>query len=456
MTAHGTAQREAISDLIARFDATVSALDPARFSAREFTAIVTQVEAFGRRADALRVRVAVEAKHRIEGPIDTLGAAGYSSAEDGVAKLTGASEMDAARRIRVGLGIAPGTSLTGSPTAARHPEIADAVGSGRLGIDAADLLMKGLDSVASRVDPVTLAATEQSLVTLAAGSDTQPPLSVDLIRVQLAAFLLRIDPDGAKPRETRARRKRKLFFGDETVDGLIPISGLLMPEVGATFKRLVDAHVRKVSFSDGAESPVDRSDNRNPAQRRHDTLADIISAASRVKDAPELAGSAPAVLVAVTQSTLDNGRGVGFLDGQAAPISIDTVERLIDTRGLQSVTLTDKGRVLALWSTQRCFTASQRRAITVRDGGCVIPGCTTPAGWCEVHHVIPWRAGGETHTDNGVLLCWGHHQRIDSGPWRLSMPDGVPHVRGPGHHKWTPAGKSRVRALLTRGLPQTG
>jgi hypothetical protein len=450
MTAHGTAQREAISDLIARFDATVSSLDPTQFAGPEFMAVVTEIEAFARRADALRVRVAAEAKHRSDGPVDPLHAAGYASAEDGVAKLTGASEADVVRRIRVGRGLAPGTSLTGSPTAPRHPEIAAAVAAGRLGVDAADLLIKGLDSVASRVDPVTLAETEASLVGLAAGTDTKPPLGVDLIRVQLAAFLLRIDPDGAKPRETRARKKRKLTFGDETVDGLIPVSGLLMAEVGATFKRLVDAHVRKVSFSGGTDLPNGAADDRNPAQRRHDTLADILSAASRVKDAPELAGSAPAVLVAVTQSTLDAGRGVGFLDGQAAPISTDTVERLVDSRGLQNVTLNEKGRVLALGSTQRCFTASQRRAITLRDGGCVIPGCTTPAGWCEVHHVIPWRDGGETHTDNGVLLCWGHHQRIDTGPWRISMPDGVPHVRGPGHHEWTPAGQSRLRTILTR------
>jgi hypothetical protein len=450
MTAHGTAQREAIGDLIARFTATVSVLDPAQLSGAEFISVLSEAEGFGRLVDSLRVRLAAEAKHRIEGPVDALGAAGYASARDAVAKLAGVSEPEAARRIRIGTGITAGVSLTGAPTAPRHPAIAAAVSAGSLGLEAADVLMRELDAVASRVHPVILAQTEESLVGLAAASDGRPPLSVDLVRVQLQPFLLRIDPDGAKPREDRARRKRKLSFGVETVDGLIPVSGLLMAEVGATFKRLVDAHVRKVSFSDGTDLPVGVADDRDPAQRRHDTLADILSAASRVKDAPELAGSAPAVLVAVTQATLDDDRGVGFLDGQAAPISIDAVERLIDTRGLQSVTLNEKGRVLALGSTQRCFTTSQRRAITVRDGGCVIPGCTTPAGWCEVHHVIPWRDGGETHTDNGVLLCWGHHQRIDSGPWRLAMPDGVPHVRGSGHHEWTPAGKSRVRALLTR------
>ncbi|WP_341810217.1 HNH endonuclease signature motif containing protein [Labedella phragmitis] len=73
-----------------------------------------------------------------------------------------------------------------------------------------------------------------------------------------------------------------------------------------------------------------------------------------------------------------------------------------------------------------------------------MPGCSIPAGWCEVHHVTPHRHGGRTHVDNGVLLCWGHHQKIDSGPWRISMPNGIPHVRGPAHHEWTHVTKARA------------
>ncbi|RUR03291.1 HNH endonuclease signature motif containing protein [Labedella endophytica] len=450
MGEHGTTHRQAIGALIAQFDATLSALDPALLSGAEFLSIVSEAEAFGRRADALRARVAAESETRIDGPIDTLGAAGYASAKDAVAKLTGTSVAEASRRIRTGKGMAPGVALSGASTAPRHPAVAAAVAAGHLGVEAADVIMQNLDAVASRVDPMVLAETEESLVFLAAGTDTHPPLCVDLVRVQIAPFLLRIDPDGARPREKRAQRKRHLTFGQACLDGVIPVSGLLIAEVGATFKRLVDAHARKVTFTDGTESAPAAADDRTRPQRNHDTLADILSAASRVKDAPELAGSAPAVLVAVTATAVEDGRGVGFIDGHAAPISIEAVERLIDTRGHQTVTLNAAGRVLSMGSTQRCFTPSQRRAITTRDGGCVIPGCTTPAGWCEVHHVIPWRAGGETHTDNGVLLCWGHHQRIDSGPWRLSMPDGVPHVRGPGQVEWTPAGMSRVRSQLTR------
>ncbi len=94
----------------------------------------------------------------------------------------------------------------------------------------------------------------------------------------------------------------------------MPVHGSLTLEIGASLKRLIDAHVRKVTFTDVSRQPddpyqlVEHIDDRAPAQRRHDTLADIISAASRVKDAPELAGSAPAITVTVTQAALGTGR----------------------------------------------------------------------------------------------------------------------------------------------------
>jgi hypothetical protein len=452
MSTRGTAADEAIEGAIALLASLAADASPAVLSGRDFLQRIPRIEQLGRLVDGLRVSHAAEAANRIDGPIDILGAAGYASATDAIGQLTAVSEAEAARRIRVGKAIATGLAISGAATAPRYPVIAEAVCSGCLGVEAADVLIRELDAVAPRVDPVVLAEAERGLVGLAAGTDDHLPLRVELVRVQVKAFVLAIDPDGVRPREQRARRSRKLTFGAETVDGLIPVSGLLVAEVGVTFKRLVDAHASKVSFTDGTDLFAASADDRTPAQRRHDSFADILSAASRVKDAPELAGSAPAVIVTVTASALEDGRGVGYLDGHDTPISIDAVERLADTRGMQRVTIDPGGRVLALGSVQRCFTPSQRRAIIARDGGCVIPGCTTPAGWCEVHHVIPWREGGDTHTDNGVLLCWGHHQRIDSGPWRLSMPDGVPHVRGPGHHEWTPTTTSRVR----RALPLTG
>lgn len=443
---------EVIEAAIALLESVEAAGAPARLSGPRFLSRMPRVERLGRLVDSLRVSHAADAAERMSSPVDSLGAAGYGSPRQAIAQLTGVSEAEASRRIRVGARIAHTTSITGAELAPRFPVVAEAVRAGDLGLEAAEIISRELDSVACRVDRRMIHEAERGLVELAAGGDGHPPLAADLVRDQVVVFILAIDPDGAVPTERSARIKRSLVFGRETSDGMIPVRGLLMAEVGTQFERLVDAHVRKVSFVDDTADEQVAAEDRSPEQRRHDTLADILSAAARVQDAPEIAGTAPAVSVTVRYEVLEARRGVGFIDDHVTPISVDAVERLIDSRGMQLVTMNAAGRVLSLGSTQRCFTGSQRRAIAARDGGCVIPGCTTPAGWCEVHHVIPWREGGPTHTDNGVLLCWGHHQRIDSGPWRLSMPDGVPHVRGPGIPAWTPAGRSRVRTPL----PQTG
>ncbi|PSL37200.1 uncharacterized protein DUF222 [Labedella gwakjiensis] len=390
MTTHGAAFQDAVAVATEVLTAPVAGLVPGRLSTSEWTGMVRDVERLGRLVDAARVALAGDAEQRTGGPIDALAALGYASAVDAVATLSGLSDRDAKRRIRLGVKLNAGLSLVGAETGSAHPAISGAVSAGNLGLDAATILTDALDGVSPRVDPVVVAEAEEALVKLAVGSADHPPLRADLVRGQAQLFIEAIDPDGVRPREELARRKRRFTIGPETRDGLIPVHGLLTLEIGAGLKRLIDAHVRRVSFTDGSGplgdpeastdpfAPVEHVDDRSPAQRRHDTLADIISAASRVRDAPELTGAAPAITVTVTQTALDSGRGVGTIDGVDTPISVDVIEKLIDSRGIQTVTMNPHRRILSLGSVQRCFTASQRRAITARDGGCVIPGCTTP------------------------------------------------------------------------------
>ena len=61
---------------------------------------------------------------------------------------------------------------------------------------------------------------------------------------------------------------------------------------------------------------------------------------------------------------------------------------------------------------QRRFTTRQRRALVVRDGGCVFPGCDRKPKWCDAHHLKPWEDDGPTNLDNGCLLCRRHHNLI--------------------------------------------
>jgi hypothetical protein len=452
MGEHETQLRVAIAHAVDELAAPLDALVPARLSGDDYLTLLMEVESLGRVVDALRHRLAGDAKTRSGGAVDTFGKLGHSTPEDALAALTGVSVVTAKNRIRVGEALTPTMSLTGSVTAPAHPHIARAVEEGLLGIEAAGLLVRELDGVAGRVSLEVLDEAERGLVLLASGDDGHPPLCVDLVRGQAAVYVARIDPDGARPKEHRARQQRKLRFGRETTDGLVPITGLLMGEVGAGLKRLIDAHLRSPAFIDPDADPdaafADPSDSRTTDQKRHDVLASLVNAASRVADVPELGGSAPAVIVTVNAGALQDPNGVGSIDGLDTPVPVAAIERFIDTGGYQLETFGPNGRILSLSSVQRCFNATQRRAIIGRDGGCIIPGCSIPAGWCEVHHVIPYRDGGVTHVDNGVLLCWGHHQKIDTGPWRISMPGGVPHVRGPGHHDWTHVSKARGRPPL--------
>ena len=246
-------------------------------------------------------------------------------------------------------------------------------------------------------------------------------------------------------------RRRSLRFGVEDADGLIPITGRIALIPGLQLKTLIEAHRRsgaEVAFGDpDAADPEAASlprDERTMDQQRHDALVAVITAAARAIDAPTLGGVTPSVLVTVTADDLEDPEGrrgdpIGRIDGSTTPVSRTEVERLIDTTGMQTVIMTGVGAIVGIHSSQRCFTPAQRRAITARDGGCVIPGCRVPASGCQVHHVIPWRDGGPTSTSNGALLCWWHHFGIDTGPWRIRMIDGIPHIRGPGHPEWEPA-----------------
>lgn len=73
-----------------------------------------------------------------------------------------------------------------------------------------------------------------------------------------------------------------------------------------------------------------------------------------------------------------------------------------------------------------------RRAITLRDQGCVFPACDRPARWSDLHHIQFWVDGGPTSVANGAVLCGFHHTLIHQGDWTVRMAkDGHPEVIPP-------------------------
>ena len=116
---------------------------------------------------------------------------------------------------------------------------------------------------------------------------------------------------------------------------------------------------------------------------------------------------------------------------QTGPITPGTLARLACDAILQTALLAPGGAVLNLGRTVRTATLAQRRALTARDRGCIIPGCTTPPTGCDAHHLTYWRHGGSTDIDNLALLCPAHHTAVHTRTWTIHVHDHLPWVRPP-------------------------
>ena len=69
-----------------------------------------------------------------------------------------------------------------------------------------------------------------------------------------------------------------------------------------------------------------------------------------------------------------------------------------------------------------------RRALVARDGGCVLPGCDRPPGFCDAHHLLPWSQGGKTDLADLALVCRVHHTLVHEGGYQL--------MRDPATGRW--------------------
>jgi hypothetical protein len=133
----------------------------------------------------------------------------------------------------------------------------------------------------------------------------------------------------------------------------------------------------------------------------------------------------PAVRVLVSGTTLSTRRGSGRIEGQADPVSLETVERIVCTSGTVPVVFDDNGQAIDVGREQRLFTPRQRIALAARDGGCRWPGCERPPAWTEAHHVRHWkRDHGPTDLENGILLCRHHHMLLHDNHWEIHVTEG--------------------------------
>ncbi|WP_265445459.1 HNH endonuclease signature motif containing protein [Flexivirga meconopsidis] len=162
----------------------------------------------------------------------------------------------------------------------------------------------------------------------------------------------------------------------------------------------------------GSDTSTTVRDDRTPGKRRADALIELVTAGARVA-AGEAApvGSAATILLTMNLKSLTEGIG-GATTPAGDVLDAGAARRAACDADLIPAVLGGPSQPLDVGRRERLVTKGLRAAVLIRDGGCTFPGCDRPPGFCEVHHVIPWWAGGETSITNSAMLCCRHHQEV--------------------------------------------
>ena len=195
--------------------------------------------------------------------------------------------------------------------------------------------------------------------------------------------------------EERRFQKRSIKSGP-SIDGMV--------NTNVTLAVLQHRQVMN-AISHAAGKPCD-GDQRSSAQR----LADGLIALSDAYAKGEVKGGRekPTILITFTADAYTGNTNEPGVTAQGDRIPAHIVRHMAEYANLQRVLLTGS-KVLDLGRDIRYATDDQYKALVVRDGGCRWAGCTMPAGWCEVDHLLAWDDGGPSDLDNQALWCTFHH-----------------------------------------------
>jgi hypothetical protein len=248
------------------------------------------------------------------------------------------------------------------------------------------------------------------------------------------------DPDDGAPSDPAAENRVGLhqsFQGRWSLDG--DYDAVTGAEINERVKAWIDRQFQQGTY---------RSDDGMTYPQRVAAAIDALTERGALEGQTRQQGPRPSVSLHLDGKTLSGepcedvadamSRQSNLADG--TPVSRATAERLL-CNGRLTATIERIGpfgtvEIEGITDLLRDATAHQRKALAVRDGGCVFPGCSAPPDWCAAHHLLPWDDGGFTLLQNLVLLCKHHHHLVHEGGWTLwratdgllylNQPDGTP------------------------------
>ncbi len=403
--------------------------DVAGLPVAELLALADDAATLRREADLLLAQVAGEIERRSHPDDARAGLArrqGFRSAGELVARATGGSVAEANRLVTAGLLLSEGehsdaeTGRGPSDAAAQEchvtpigefrANLAREVRESRVSVEVAALFASALAGLPD-------ADRTRDLFSRALAKAPGLPLhQVRKLVWQAQAFA---DPAAWEAREAVQHEQRHANLRDDA-DGMVTLTARLTPLAAAPVRAVLDANVRW-AMQQRRDNP--ESDERTPGQMRADILVDLCKHALDCEE--PTSGVKTTVVVRITSAELQNGTGVGEVDGVRQPVSVGALRRVAADAQVVPVVLGGASEVLDLGRARRLFTPAQRLALVERDGGCA--WCNAPPSWCEAHHIRWWeRDAGPTDLQNGVLLCTACHHRVHRDGWEITVrEDGV-------------------------------
>lgn len=325
------------------------------------------------------------------------------------------------------------------------PRTAEALGAGRIGAEAADVIVQaardGTLGVPDEVDAALVPVAETG-----SPEDLRRHVRVRQQQVEPASLL-------ADERAQHTRRRASMVRAD---DGMWDLRGRFADEVGTRIRTLMDVF----DTPDDPNTPDEQ--RRTPEQRLADALATAAGAALDHADLPTDGGvTRPHVSVLVDLATLqadlsdptdadrplapDDRRWAGLPPAETpwgSLLSPQAARRMCCDASVSRIVTVGASQVLDVGRATRQWTGPQRRAINARDRGC--RGCNRPIAWTEIHHIHWWRNGGKTNLDNGVALCHHCHGLVHDVGWMIQLDPVTAAVT------WTSPDRRRTRVTHPR------
>ncbi len=421
--------------------------------------------------DAQAVVIAGEIAYRSTPDLGHGGLAqrsGYRTAEELVRVSTRSTARDASTAVRLGRVVREAID-SAEPAEPWLIPLGEAITAGTLPMASADSIRAGLGTPSASVRSEALADAAAQLCAEAGVLDP------DRLFRRAKELRDQLDESGIADRERERRDQRSLRLRTHP-DGHGELIWRFDPETAAIVTDLYDRATSPrrggPRFVDSAQAASILADERTTEQLASDVFLELLRQGADANDSQLLGSGAPSIRILVPVRALagpsaggpafgvaaghalaTNGtaahapafHGVashGFIEGQADPISIESVERLVCSGSTVTIRVDAAGQPLDLGREHRLHNRIQRIALAARDGGCRMPGCDRPPSWCEAHHVKHWgRDHGGTSVKDGILLCRHHHLLVHNNGWGIERS-------GADHWLIPPASVDRDRVKI--------